>query len=145
MELGEPGFELDAKAVCDSVDVGVVRGDGTDIEDVSIAEPGISQVGHVGVGHVSWGASQFLHIREHCNPLLTQARITPVNLDCFEQLVVFEEAPQTAAMVCQSVVALIDAADHEGDQLPLDPSKGSCARHGSVVDTKVALHCSRIQ
>jgi hypothetical protein len=54
---------------------------------------------------------------------------SPVVFDRREEFVVLEQSPQTAAVMRYSVVALVDAADNEGDELTLDLAQRSRTRH----------------
>ena len=111
---------MHAQPVCDSIDVGVVRRNGRDVEYVAVREADRSQVVDVGTGHVTRSERQLLNVFEHCDALIAEASGTPVALDRCEKAIIFEKTPQTAAVMGESVVASVDVAHDQGDEFALD-------------------------
>ncbi len=131
---------MDAEAVGDAIDVGVVGGDGANVEHITIGESNVEQRGHIGFGHLAWCTGQLLHIVEHCLTFCAESCGAPIGLDGVKKLIVLEEASQTATVVGDSVVALVDVAHDQRNDLPFDFAEGSGAGHCRGVDGEVSLH-----
>jgi hypothetical protein len=114
---------LDAEAVCDSVDVGVVGGDGANVEDVAVREASGPERPNIPLVHVAWRTCEFFDIAQHGDARIAQTGGSPIGFYRSEQLIVPEEASQTATVVAESVVAVVDVAHHESDELSFDFSE----------------------
>lgn len=75
---------------------------------------------NIGLDHLTGGPRQLLDVVEHRSPLFAQAGRPPVVFYGFEEVIVFEEKSQTATVVGQSVMAVVDTADYKGDQFTFD-------------------------
>ena len=115
--VGDPGFEWDAEAVGDPVDVGEVPGDFCDVENVDVVESGVAKCLDIGLDHVCWMQRQFDGVGQHCEALRAEASGSPVGIDASKEIVVFEEAAQTAPVVSHSVMTAIGLADNKCDEL----------------------------
>lgn len=62
-----------------------------------------------------------------------------VFLDSRQERIIFEKPTQTASMVSQSVVAPVELANHNGDQLALHLPQARRRSHGMLVDRKVSF------
>lgn len=90
-------------------------------------------------------ADQLLDVGEHCDSTIAQSCRFPVRRNRVSEFVVPEQVPQTADVVRDSVVAVIDCAHNNGDDLPFDTSQclGSC--HCGRVEDAVTMHSDRVE
>ena len=116
LRLLAPCLQLHAQPICDAIDVGVVCGDGRDIEDVAVSESDRVEAMHIRSVHGPGCACESLDVLEHRQAPVAQSGCSPVSLDRIEKFVISEEAPQTATVMRESVVASVDVADNQGDQ-----------------------------
>lgn len=127
--LGEPRFERYPQAIGDPVDVGVVGGHLTDVEDVAIAEPRLGQRPDICLRHSPGVEGELLGIGQHRLPARIEVCLPPSALYRIGQGIVFEQAAQTAPMVHCSVVALVGEADDQSHHLPVHLAKRAGALH----------------
>jgi len=77
--------------------------------------------------------------------LVAQFGCSPVGFDRTKEVVISEKAPQTAAVMRESVVASVDVADNQGDQFAFNLAQCLCGPHGSFIDCLVPGHGGRVQ
>lgn len=126
----DPRLEVDSESIGNAVDVGVVADHLADIEDVPIRESRGFESGDVVLGHRRWFDGELLGEPEHRSSLLVETGGTPICFDAREEVIILEESAQTAPMVDNSVVALVDLAHHEGDEFTLNLAEGLGSSHG---------------
>ena len=138
-------LQLDAQPVGDAIRVGVVRGDLGDVEDVAVAETRCAQ--GVGVGALDRCGTrrQLFGVRENRRAALVEPGRPPVDFDPREQVVVPQQPAQTAPVVRDSIVAAVELADDEGDELAVDLAQAGGAGHDRAVQLEVRREPGRVQ
>ena len=136
-------LQLHAQAARDAVHVGVVGGDFGDMQDVGVCEFGVAEEGYVAIADRTGRGGEFGRVVEHGCALGAQVGVGVVAFYGFQQVVVFEEAPQTAAVVGDSVLAVVLLAYDQGDQFAIDLAQAGGAAHDGVVEFQVGGESGR--
>jgi hypothetical protein len=77
----QPGFELDAKSVCQPIGVGVVRSHLADVVDISVTEADRSQRLDIVGRDILWPCGEFLDESQHRNPSIVDCCGPPIPFD----------------------------------------------------------------
>lgn len=88
---------------------------------------------------------EFLCISEHGGASIVKSGRRPVGLDAGQEVVIVQQATQTAPMVHDSVATTIQLADAQRDQLAVHLAQALGATHDGFIEAEVGFEPFRVQ
>jgi len=131
--LSSVDFKLDAQAVGDSIDEGEIGCDHTNVEYCRIGITCAAQGIHVGLRDPTRCARQLRAVVQHCPVRRGEVDTTVVRLQAGHEVGVFCELTERRPVMFQSVMALIDLRNDDGNHLPLGPGEFGAFEHQCLV------------
>jgi len=143
--LGDPFFERNTEAISDPVGVGEVRDNFCDMEDVGVGESLASKRCDIGLGYGGRLTGEFLGISQHSDALSGEARRRIILLDAGGEVIITEQTAQTAPVMGNSVMALVDPGNDNSNHLPLYLAKCPRATHCLPVEHVMSFEAPRVE
>ena len=140
-----PVLQRDAESVRHAVGERVIADDLAHIEDIAIGEAMAPHELDVSFFDFRRREREFLCVSEHGGASIVKSGRRPVGLDAGQEVVIVQQATQTAPMVHDSVATTIQLADAQRDQLAVHLAQALGATHDGFIEAEVGFEPFRVQ